>query len=261
MNQISKVSRGQIWYAEFDFSSQVGRNPNLSKCRPYLIISSNEGNFSSDDIVALPISSNSAKSRVLSVNVQIILNDKVSYILCSKPTNLTKESLQSYVATVSDPFMEEVERSLLIALGMSSRYVLRDKQVMELRDLVSEYRKIQNFINAMKCNCIDSISDITTEFINNNDNQIIHKMSSEVSDLNKSNDVESGTLRERKPKTRSNRRWTYESAKEFIDDYENNSVESMMEYYMMTSVKSVQNTYYSLRKRLDTLPKSSDDTE
>jgi len=247
MNQSSKATRGQIWYAEADQSilDKYGHNPNYTKCRPYLIISSDAGNFSSSDVIGLPLTS---VVKDLSVHVTIMLNGSASRIICNKPTNLSQEMLESYIATVSPHVLEDVESAMLIALGMSDRYIMREKEVIEMRSLISEYRKIQTMVASMKQNCIDSYKDIANEFIHNPIEIPDITPSDSRSDVSKpSKDNKVNALPSNK---KSRAKWTKESMIQFIDDYENNSAESMMEFYGYSTKRSLQNTYSLLKSKL-----------
>lgn len=249
MNQSSKATRGQIWYAEADQSilDKYGHNPNYTKCRPYLIISSDAGNFSSSDVIGLPLTS---AVKDLSVHVAIMLNGSASRIICNKPTNLSQDMLESYIATVSPHVLEDVESAMLIALGMSDRYIMREKEVMEMRSLISEYRKIQTMVASMKQNCIDSYKDIASEFIHNPIDLPTTVPSASQSDgaskPSKDNKVSASAVTGRKLRAK----WTRESMMQFIDDYENNSAESMMEFYGYSTKRSLQNTYSMMKSKL-----------
>lgn len=248
MNQSSKATRGQIWYAEADQSilDKYGHNPNYTKCRPYLIISSDAGNFSSSDVIGLPLTS---AVKDLSVHVAIMLNGSASRIICNKPTNLSQDMLESYIATVSPHVLEDVESAMLIALGMSDRYIMREKEVMEMRSLISEYRKIQMMVASMKQNCIDSYKDIASEFIHNPiDLPAVPSasQSGSTSKPSKDNKVSASATTGKKPRIK----WTKESMMQFIDDYKNNSAESMMEFYGYSTKKSLQNTYSMMKSKL-----------
>lgn len=248
MNQSSKATRGQIWYAEADqpILDKYGHNPNYTKCRPYLIISSDAGNFSSSDVIGLPLTS---AVKDLSVHVAIMLNGSASRIICNKPTNLSQDMLESYIATVSPHVLEDVESAMLIALGMSDRYIMREKEVMEMRSLISEYRKIQTMVASMKQNCIDSYKNIANEFIHNPiDLPTIPSasQSDSASKPSKDNKVSASATTGKKPRIK----WTKESMMQFIDDYKNNSAESMMEFYGYSTKKSLRNTYSMMKSKL-----------
>ena len=113
MIDVFSISRGQIYWCDFgksDFGIQGG-------VRPALIVSNNIYNNLSSNVAVVPITSVCKKLDYPS-HVLINMINKSSVILCEQIVTVNKDRLSSFIGTLSDDKMYEVEKSSLIQLGI-----------------------------------------------------------------------------------------------------------------------------------------------
>lgn len=115
-----EIKRGEMYYA--DLSPVIGSEQGGT--RPILIIQNNVGNkHSSTTIIAAAITSKTDKSNLpthLKLNNVKGLN-KDSLLLLEQVRTIDRSRIKSYIGTLDENTMENVNKALCISLGL--RYV------------------------------------------------------------------------------------------------------------------------------------------
>ena len=137
-------ARGQIWNRTND-RSEEGRSV-LKKCRPVIIVSNNIGNFFSGVVTVVPLTTS---ERVNSIDTQVsfLLNGKQNWALCEQMYCTSKDSLGSYIGTVSTSKMREIDEAIKVSVASDLELeeraaavteVVSDATPEEVVDLVTE---------------------------------------------------------------------------------------------------------------------------
>lgn len=112
------VNRGDIYYA--DLSPVIGCEQ--GGIRPVIVIQNNVGNRNGPTVIVAAITSQNKKPLPTHINLSVddcklTVN---STILLEQLRTIDKNRLKSYVSRVDDTKMEEVDRAILISLGLFS---------------------------------------------------------------------------------------------------------------------------------------------
>ena len=110
-------ARGMIyWRKELKGYRQQGV---LDKARPVLVVSNNDNNCYSNIVTVIPITSTNSHSYLPThISIKLPTRKSVSYLECEQISLMQKCDLGSYIATVTDDKMAEIEEGIKIALGM-----------------------------------------------------------------------------------------------------------------------------------------------
>lgn len=281
MMDTCRYKRGQIWmYSDNNLTSF---KPGVQRSdRPILIFSNDKGNESCESLIALMITSNSAKGGY-SVNVPFNnIHGETNVILCNQIQTISKSDLRRYVCTVSDSVLAQVEKAHAIAVGTPATEIetkidkiytiLEDLSVIKsnslhntstdeavIADVACELRKIYSkmaqyhdaTVLDLKSN-ISSLSDNNAKLrmglISNNEreNSSPAKLSTESSTGSSVSATTSGkSSNKRKPSGY----WTPERIDKFVRDKHTMSLQDWMKKYDYTSVKSAMKAYYTYKKQ------------
>ena len=94
-----------------------GQGSAQSGIRPGIVIQNNIGNRNSPNVVALPLTS-SLKNLHQPTHVLLPAAEtglqKDSMVVCESPMSIPKESIKSYITTISKDYMREVAMAFLI---------------------------------------------------------------------------------------------------------------------------------------------------
>lgn len=165
-NSTHTVKRGDIYYADFgEVENAVGRE--LAKRRPVLIIQNNLGNKMSDTTICLCMS-----SRNKNIPLHVRFSDtnilKLPSDICAEQIKtIDKCRLQEYMGNVGDRVMKEVDKALVLSLGMKDvDFDSLDDVVIEesiMSNVTEAYSFMQNqmmFYNSLKVRISTMRSDI-----------------------------------------------------------------------------------------------------
>lgn len=111
---MNRIRRGDLYYA--DLNPVIGSEQ--GGIRPVLIIQNNIGNYYGSTVIMAPISTKSAK---LPTHVKIKPTDKIrqnSIILLEQTRVIDKTRLKQFLGRLNSEKMEEVNKSIDIALGL-----------------------------------------------------------------------------------------------------------------------------------------------
>ncbi|MCL4513338.1 MAG: type II toxin-antitoxin system PemK/MazF family toxin [Candidatus Eremiobacteraeota bacterium] len=108
--------RGEIWLVSLDpiIGSEIG------KARPALVISNDRGNEFSETVTVLPITSQTDKVYPFEALIPPGLGNllKPSKVKSNQIRTVDKKRLVKFIGTLEEKIMEDVDRSLLIHLGI-----------------------------------------------------------------------------------------------------------------------------------------------
>lgn len=112
--QVYKFKRGQIWWYT---TSATNFDGNIQgKTRPYLIVSNDKANFFSNVLIGVPLTSQDKS--YLPTHAKFKINDTLNVALCENITSLNIQKLTSYIGTVDDEILTQIDCKLKIALGL-----------------------------------------------------------------------------------------------------------------------------------------------
>ena len=109
--------RGGIWFVSLE--PVVGHE--IGKARPALVISNDRNNLFANTVTVLPITSKTGKIYPF----EVFLSSKETHlpkdskIKCNQVRTIDKKRFMNFVSTLSPERLKEVERALLIHLGIN----------------------------------------------------------------------------------------------------------------------------------------------
>lgn len=109
--------RGDIWMA--DFGNGVGSEQRGK--RPVLIIQNNVGNKYSPTVIVVAISSQIQKAKLpthIELTADIHGLDFDSVLLCEQIRTVDKRRLVRHISTLGDSSIGDVEKALMVSMGM-----------------------------------------------------------------------------------------------------------------------------------------------
>ena len=263
-----KFLKGQIWYVERGVASIGYGSPSDDKTtRPFLIVSNDDGNATSDVLLMVPITSQ-PKAK-MAVNVEFYIPERGrKTILCSQVTPVHNSKLLNYFGSISTAVMREVDRAVSVALDIhSGKTTLRDietlidelynKHVQELereKCSVSIDQVIEGIKNKLSTLSYDSIPtppadpEPEPEPELDQEDEIKPQAKKSANLKKKERKIESGSTGQR---TQGSSYWNDERMLEFLIDCESdNTMEATMEKWGIGK-KSTAYTYrYSFRNKL-----------
>lgn len=107
-----KIYRGDIVWA----NNSLAHGSMQKKLRPYLIISNNKCNEHSEIVLGIPLTTKLKKN--LPTHHKIILNNKVNTILVEQIVCLNKSDIETYIDTINDYDLKQVEQRVKIQLDL-----------------------------------------------------------------------------------------------------------------------------------------------
>jgi len=108
--------RGEIWLSSLD--PAVGRE--IKKTRPVIIVSNDRNNEFYETITIVPLTSNVQKIYPFETYLSIAETNlpKESKAKCDQVRTIDKKRIIKFLTAISEDKMKEVEKALLIHLGM-----------------------------------------------------------------------------------------------------------------------------------------------
>ena len=152
-----KVVRGQVYFYN-SLWGIFGKNnvpPDLlmrgsleRKARPYIVVSTNEGNKSSTTCNLLPITRRSKTS--IPSQVQFFYNGCYQVILTEQPVTANIEDLGNYMFTVDEEVLQRLERGIAIQFGLENNFYLNQVKDLEVRITTLLKQMSNNFFRKEK---------------------------------------------------------------------------------------------------------------
>ena len=106
------MKRGEIWWVNFDPS--VGSE--IKKTRPAIIVSNDISNYYSTRVQVIPATS--ATQKLYPPECYIQIKSKHSKVMADQIMTVSKERLYDRMGSVTFEEMDEIQRVLLIQLGV-----------------------------------------------------------------------------------------------------------------------------------------------
>lgn len=134
-----RFKRGQVWHVvDGDFVAERGIQ---SGTRPYLIISSDEGNKHNNFVTALACTGKIEKAG-LGINVAYYSEyaNRESVVLCNQVKNISKDVLIKsgrYMETLPEDIMERVNKAYMLAMGIPYADC-KPVDMTKLKELITE---------------------------------------------------------------------------------------------------------------------------
>ena len=126
-----EVYRGDIFYIEDNYRTEgLEQRPG----RPALVVSNNTGNYHSDIVSIVWLTT--AEKKPLPTHCKI-LSRTPSTAICEQVVTISQNRLGEYIRTATEAEMKEIDRCLMIALGLTEKaYVIKnpDASSLELID-------------------------------------------------------------------------------------------------------------------------------
>ena len=126
-----EVYRGDIFYIEDNYRTEGSEQ---RPGRPALVVSNNTGNYHSDIVSIVWLTT--AEKKPLPTHCNII-SRVPSIAICEQGITISQNRLGEYIRTAAEAEMKEVDRCLMIALGLTEKaYVIKnpDASSLELID-------------------------------------------------------------------------------------------------------------------------------
>ena len=126
-----EVYRGDIFYIEDNYRTEGSEQ---RPGRPALVVSNNTGNYHSDIVSIVWLTT--AEKKPLPTHCKI-LSRTPSTAICEQVITISQNRLGEYIRTATEAEMHEIDRCLMIALGLTEKaYVIKnpDASSLELID-------------------------------------------------------------------------------------------------------------------------------
>lgn len=126
-----EVYRGDIFYIEDNYRTEGSEQ---RPGRPALVVSNNTGNYHSDIVSIVWLTT--AEKKPLPTHCKI-LSRTPSTAICEQVITISQNRLGEYIRTATEAEMKEIDRCLMIALGLTEKaYVIKnpDASSLELID-------------------------------------------------------------------------------------------------------------------------------
>lgn len=259
-NDSYKYARGQIWWV--DLTNSVGSVEN--KIRTALIVSSNQGNSTSQTVTVVPITSQRRPN--MAVNVVYNSDRGRMTIICSQLITVDKRQISGYFGVVSDDVMQSVESAMCTALNIR-RY---NATLKDLSDTLQDvYNKYIGILDRSKCDvrAEDVVKDVQHRVQEFRDEINALALRSSGIDIGKdqfdppdvlmkpdgkeeeysTQDIEQSSEQEQTA-TVGHRVWTTEDKQSFLDDCAKNTVVAVMNKWGLLSKRTVYSYKSKFRK-------------
>lgn len=231
-------ARGQVYWREYNSNVTPGV---IAKKRPVLIVSNNVGNAASGVAIVAPLTSAARKSD-LPTQVEINLNGTKSWVLTEQLLCVSQKTLSSYIATVTDYKMKEVDEAIKVSLGLSPVLGYNSSDV---ESLVSDSNVSKDASKSYSAN------DIST---NNESNQECKPLSEVKNHSKQYTDMQHCNLKETQSRKRR-KNYTNDEKLAFCVDYEDAKVnkcnrENFLKKYEINSFGVATNYYKRFKNSL-----------
>lgn len=137
----NRINRGSIYYADFEKSNTAGSEQ--KGIRPVVIVQNNIGNEFSQTVIVVPITTKIAvKANLLT---HILLKNyryrmiKDSMLLAEQIRVIDKSRLKEYIGKLNEEEIKNMERAILIALGININKILIDCNILKV---IKEYIEV-----------------------------------------------------------------------------------------------------------------------
>lgn len=151
-----EFTKGSVYWANLHKYQQSSVQ---SGVRPVVVISSMRGSLSSDVIMVAPLTTR-IKPLSINANIDFMIDSRPSQVLCSQIQTVPKSALFNYVGEVSVKDLEEIEKCILIALGIAKPAVDVIKSNQEALAKQKEDRQALNDLIPRASQIIKELTEI-----------------------------------------------------------------------------------------------------
>jgi mRNA-degrading endonuclease toxin of MazEF toxin-antitoxin module len=255
----TKYKRGSIWfYKEPQWVEKTKGVQGYS--RPCLIISNDVFNSYSPVVNVVMLTTNLEKNSQNHINIyKNGCNSRLrdSTILIEQIKTVPIANLGEYFGVLSDELMQEVEKQIMIHLGIKNN--TSQNLIDELKNIIEQYREMldnnneanQNlFVNELKDNIDSFIKNRTSTNIPTNIPEVVNKQQELTDNIKQITDIEKPieeAVEKIKKKRGKREKWTKEDIEFFINNYDNK--ELLMSKYNLTKPQ-IAKTYYYVKNKV-----------
>lgn len=139
-----KFLRGQVWWigTNKDYIGAI-QSPN----RPHVIVSNNVGNRNAGHLMVVPCTTE-LKRLDMPTHLECEFGGKKNMIMCEQIKTVNVDELLSYMFTLDDSMMNEIDEALKIALGIvNTKSIDIKNKNEEISEIVSVKEEISNVEN------------------------------------------------------------------------------------------------------------------
>lgn len=141
-----EIYRGDIFYIEDKFKTEGSEQ---RPGRPALVVSNNAGNYHSDNVSVVWLTT--ADKKPMPTHVEVMCKVP-STALCETVITISKERLGGFIKAATDEEMEAVDKALAVALGLNAPDYLvpssDNAEIAELRCALEETARIGDHYKA-----------------------------------------------------------------------------------------------------------------
>ena len=112
--KVNKFQRGQIWWFK---TNQAYDGSVQGKTRPVIILSNNLANMNSNNLLAVPCTTQ-IKRLDMKTHIRFNIGTEDNIALCESLLNVNTQRLVEYIGTCDDELIEKLEYGMQIALGL-----------------------------------------------------------------------------------------------------------------------------------------------
>lgn len=209
---VNKFQRGQIWWwqsnTNYDGSIQ-------GKTRPVVIISNNKANENSNNLIAIPCTSQ-IKRMDMKTHIKFNIDNVENIALCESLFNVNINKLTTYIGTCDSELIDRLEDGVRIALGLK---VMEDNTCYDKGPASS----------------------------------IINQTPIKNPDMEETPDIPTLIKKEEPEKQKRGRKpnYTIDEKIRFLNDCENHTSDYMLKKYNLTDKQDLAKKKYSFRKQLE----------
>lgn len=139
------VLRGDIYYVE-DLGNKKGHE--VQGSRPAVIVSNDTANHFSTVIEVVYLTTTEKKP--LPTHVKIMSSDMKSTALCEQIDSVSKERLTSYVNSCTKDEMQQIDRALLVSLGLYEQELENHESEAEKAELKTYIKELEEKIKVFQ---------------------------------------------------------------------------------------------------------------
>ena len=265
-----KYKRGTIWYCiEDDFNDTNLRRGFKThvQCntRPVLIVSSDYGNTHSPILNVVPLTTQDKRG---SVAVSMVdENNTYQCILCNQIKTVDVAQLTTYISSVDDATMAEVERVINYTLGMEHQRIEKSLNGIEaiVKDIVaakfnevSSRTEIDSMVESIARSLENTYKDLMMGYIDNLNTSSKRAKGaapelSKITESRGSQKTKQESVETKKSDRKPNGYWTVDRKKQFLQDYNEKSEHWMMSQYAIGTIEQLNRRYHQIKHDLKKL--------
>lgn len=134
----TKYARGMVYWCNLP---KYAYNTNVqSGRRPVIIISNNVGNIFSKNVIIVPCTTNIDKKPEQPTHIKVKLAE-YSIVLCENILTISKELLNEFMGILDNSVMDEIDKRIKVALGLSDAGDITYTNDNEYEDITNDKNK------------------------------------------------------------------------------------------------------------------------